>query len=854
MPTLRQNRAFTVSTLLLLIAAHLAASLYWIQVNVTPYGRDAGGHLTRALQHAEILREVTWQTLFQAITFHDFRPPALYLAAQIPYRLFGWGMDSALYTNVFFLAVILVFTYLIAKRMMGTGNSWFPLLALAVAGFLPMLAAMARTFYLDGFLTAALLVILYALLQSDNFTHKGWTVVWGIAIGVGMLVKWSLPAHLFLPFLYYGWRANLLQIQWAALRRRAVQWKFLAVALGLAALLSTVWYLPNRDHALTLPLGDGLWAFWFVWLIPTFYFLSLPRPTVSTTADALTLSKVQHHRALLNFWTGLFLAVAVASIWYVARIDFLSELTNTAFGDYEGRFDTENTQYNVLTLRNLTRYPEYIVTRQLGWLCGLLIVPVAGWLWLRRVGGWKQARLESWILWLCILSTYLLLLFTPRETSARNLVPLLPIFAILFVDALRDLPRRVQPALAGVWLVALAVHWSVYTFDALDGFWNQTKIAWAQSEFLLRPNSGPTAAGYWIGPDVLATVAASHDPNLQPKTILGMLINSPEIHRGPYNYLIRTDYPDSLDLVELTERFPDMWIRTIRSEWVLTKDGDNHDLDEPGLRVVDEVYSHPDGLFPLLFQPQKEYPLPNGETAILWRRVAGQPYLPEPKEELKPLGESLVKWLHEDTPLLLSQAEQGMELGLLDLTPHNVHLMSEGIPNTENLFVLLHRGEPSDPAAWEALQRDYDMLWDGWYGSEYLSLWNTKVVSDNRLTGAPTTGFGDTTFLEINIASDDFDNRDGAVLPFFVRWEVGTTPLKASYRLIDSAGTVLFQSDRDIVPFMKYGMVVPLGTPAGAYSIAVTVYDPATGTPILTDTGETLINLIDIEVLNSDSS
>ncbi len=851
MPTLRQNPLVRASILFLLIAAHVAASLYWIQVNVTPYGRDAGGHLTRALQHAEVLREVSWQTLFQAITFHDFRPPALYLAAQIPYRLFGWSMDSALYTNVFFLAVILGFTYLIARRMTGTANSWFPLLAVAVAGFMPMLAAMARTFYLDGFLTATLLVILYALLQSDNFTRKGWTVVWGLAIGLGMLVKWSLPAHLFLPFLYYGWRANLLQIQWAALRRPVVQWKFVAIGLTLAAFCSTVWYLPNRDHALTLPLGDGLWLFWFVWLIPTFYFLLLPRPLPVPSSDPTIKAKTLQHHALLNFWAGLFLAVAVASIWYIARIDFLSELTNTAFGDYEGRFDTENTQYNVLTFRNLTRYPEYIVTRQLGWLCGLLMLPVVGWLWLRRLRGWKQARMESWILWLCVLSTYVLLLFTPRETSARNLVPLLPIFAILFVDALRDLPRRVQPALAGVWLVVLAVHWSVYTFDALDGFWNQTKIAWAQSEFLLRPNSGSTAAGYWIGPDVLATVAAGHDPTLQPKTILGMLINSPEIHRGPYNYLIRTDYPEALDLVELTERFPDMWIRTIRSEWVLTKDGDNHDLDEPGLRVVDEVYKYPNGLFSLLFEPQKEYPLPNGETAILWRRVAGQPYLPEPKEELRPLGESLFKWLHEDTPLLLSRAEQGMELGLLDLTPHNIHLMSNGLPDAESFFVLLHRGEPSDLATWEALQRDYDLVWDGWYGSEYLSLWNTKRASDLSVSATPTAAFGDTSFTQIIIPAHNARSQPGHVLPFLVQWEVGTTPLKASYRLMDSTGSVLFQSDRDIVSAAKYAMIVPLGTPAGTYSIAVTVYDPATGTPIPTSSGETLIPLIDIEVLNS---
>jgi 4-amino-4-deoxy-L-arabinose transferase-like glycosyltransferase len=849
MPTLRPTRA--LGALALLIVAHVAASLYWIQVNITPYGRDAGGHLTRALQHAEILRELTWQTLFQAVTFHGFRPPALYLAAQIPYRLFGWEMDSALYTNVFFLAVILVFTYLIAKRMMGNGTSWFPLLAVAVVGFLPMLAAMARTFYLDGFLTAALLVILYALLQSDNFTHKGWTVVWGIAIGVGMLVKWSLPAHVVLPFLYYGWRANLLQSQIAALRRPHIHWKVATLSVAVAAALSTLWYFPNRDHALTLPLGDGLWLFWFVWLIPTAYFLLLPRstPTPLSTIErgiegvrSIAVNSRRHH-ALLNFWAGVFLAVAVASIWYVARIDFLTELSDTAFGDYDGRFDTENTEYNVLTFRNLTRYPEYVVTRQLGWLCGLLILPIVGWVWLRRARGWKTARLESWILWLSILSTYLLLLLTPRETSARNLVPLLPIFAILFVDAVRDLPRRWQPAVAGVWLVALAVHWSVYTFDALDGFWNQSKIAWAQSEFLLRPNSGPTAAGFWIGPDVLATVAASHNPDIQPKTILGMLINSPEIHRGPYNYLIRTDYPDTLDLVELTERFPDMWIRTIRSEWVLTKNGDNHDLDEPGLRVVDEVYSHPNGLFPLLFQPQKEYPLPNGEMAILWRRIVGQPYLPEPKEELKSLAESLTKWLHEDTPLLLSEAAQGVELGLLDLTPHHVQVMGEGLPDSDTLFVLLHRGEPSDAAVWAQLQEGYVLAWDGWFGSEYLTIWGR--TTDTPTLSTPALRFGESVLAEV----EGIDTvTAGGVIPITTRWQVGTTPLKASYRLLNSNGEVIAQLDRDVTPDSRLGLFVPPDTPAGRYTIAVTVYDPATIAPVLLESGESVAPLFEVEI------
>jgi hypothetical protein len=295
--------------------------------------------------------------------------------------------------------------------------------------------------------------------------------------------------------------------------------------------------------------------------------------------------------------------------------------------------------------------------------------------------------------------------------------------------------------------------------------------------------------------------------------------------------------------VELTERFPDMWIRTIRSEWVLTKDGDNHDLDEPGLRVVDEVYEYPEGLFPLLFEPQKEYPLPNGETAILWRRTIGQTYLPEPKEALQPLGDSLKNWLHEDTPLLLSQADQGVDLGLLDLTPHHVRVMDEGLPEADTVFVLLHRGEPSDADTWETLQQEYVLAWDGWFDSEYLTIWGR--ASTPTLQTEPDIQFGESVLTNVD-GSDTV--TAGHVLPITTRWQVGATPLKASYRLMNGNGEVIAQLDRDITPESRLGLFVPPATPAGQYTVAVTVYDPATVAPVLLDNGDSVATLFEVEV------
>ena len=51
---------------------------------------------------------------------------------------------------------------------------------------------------------------------------------------------------------------------------------------------------------------------------------------------------------------------------------------------------------------------------------------------------------------------------------------------------------------------------------------------------MVQPNSDATDAGFWIGPAVLERVTASSD-ELQG---LGMLVNSHEIHRGIFGYLI----------------------------------------------------------------------------------------------------------------------------------------------------------------------------------------------------------------------------------------------------------------------------------------------------------------------------
>ena len=69
-----------------------------------------------------------------------------------------------------------------------------------------MVAAMARLFYTEMFLTAMVTLNLVALYRCRAFAGRGWSVVWGLSLGVGLLVKWTMPVYVALPLIWVLWQ------------------------------------------------------------------------------------------------------------------------------------------------------------------------------------------------------------------------------------------------------------------------------------------------------------------------------------------------------------------------------------------------------------------------------------------------------------------------------------------------------------------------------------------------------------------------------------------------------------------------------------------------------------------------
>lgn len=815
---------------ILLILVNVSGHLYWLNRNVVLIGRDASGHLERTAQIAHLLTHITPQTLFQALTFTDYRPPALYLVAQPFYAWFGPSIDSAQLTNVFLMALILLLTYALAVQMVSPAVA---LLATAMTAFFPILMGMSRLYYTENFLTAVVLLNLLALVQGQGFRRRGWALVWGVTLGLALLVKWTAPIYILLPTLWV--LRDELRVCWA--QRTAwragisLAWPKLLLALGLATVLALLVYWPNQATIREFLLGDWIVVGWVIVLTLVFYNYLQPRTVLN------------------NGWTALWLGVALASFWYLPRIDFLTRLNDVAFGTDRGTQDA----FDPWRLTNYTRYLLFLGREHLGLLAAVLILPAGLLPWLGRLRGWAQARPGSVLLWSVLLSTYLCL--TPlAQATERNLTPILPILAILLADGLRAYPRWLAASLGVLWVGVLAVQVGLYTFDQAAELQQRTAWLWAKSEYLVQPASGVTAPGYWIAPDVLATILKTTEehggqPAGKPVT-LGMLIDSWEIHRGAFRYLI-AEQQLPIELMALTEASSRGWSELLANQWVLLKDGDNRQVAAPGQALLQRI-AQGDPLFTALYQPVKRYPLPQAETATLYYRAVGAPRpqdFPVLLIETAKIAEALNAWWRPGATVFISDRDVATWVGIHDLVADRILIPQTPEENAATMLadatgMILAVTRYDTPQVHEYLDATSDYVQQVGDGEFKLALFWRGTAP---LTAQPVTAdWGDVQITTLQTAASPVA---GAVLPVELT-ATGQTDgsRKVSVRLMDGNGAVVAQADTALTPQMRVMLFAPQAKTAGDYTLAAVIYDPNTLQPFPNTQQQELVTLATIQM------
>lgn len=816
----RNSLLIVVILLSAIVILNIAGNLYWIRQNIVLVGRDASNYLKNTLAYREILTDLSPQSLFQALTYPQYRTPGLYIAAQPFLQLFGFTMDSAQYLNVALSAVVIVLTYLLGAAV---ANRQVGLFAAFLVGLFPMMAAMARLFYTEMFLTAAVAANLLALYKSDGFARRSWSLAWGVSLGIGLLVKWTMPIYLWLPVLWVLWRrrSDFVRAQWSAWQGRR-----LAVALLAAFAIATLWFWPNRTQAEAFLLSQFLWLGWILILTPAAFGLALPSSRATNLVAAICVG------------------LSIASLWYLPHIDIGVRL----FIEDQARGQEDA---SLLNPDNYLRHARHLYFTHFGPLAFWLIVPPALWPWLRAWSRRRALSASAALLWLSFIAALIVLSLIAQQ-NARNLVPILPGLALLCAIGLWQYRIWLRWVLGGIWIVVLAVQLFLYTVDSSFDLYRSTQQLWASRQYLKQPAVQETDPGYWVAPRILDRI--TQDVVVPQR--LTLLVNTHQIHRGIFKYLVE-EKKLKVVIEDATRTESRAWYTVLGAPWVLIKDGANRNVASEGQALIEQIFAgHP--LFSALYEEVETYSLPDGDVLHLYHRSKGPGH---PVVDPGRLGHAADLWAwikerrHSRAPLIYSTPDVAVWVGMQDLAQAPVMVLDPAKDDLSDQFPLLEGTafvvfDPNalaleqwlDRQAFRSVDFGNDDIWVVVYG--FLEGELEEIPSARPQWGG----------MKLHTLHSLSPIPSGEVLPVELHIE-GEWPDKrqVSLRLIASDGAVIASHDRPLAEVIRLGLFVPPETRSGTYRLVAIVYDAEQMVNIAATSGfgadRVEVNLASIEIV-----
>ncbi|MBI2527681.1 MAG: glycosyltransferase family 39 protein [Candidatus Rokubacteria bacterium] len=218
--------------LLLFLAAVTAA---WVTLDRRPPEWDHANHLERAVVCHRILAEPGHERVSEIIAMSSFYPPVVACTAGLLYFLLAIVPLTAQAVMWGFLAVGTLAVYGIGRRLLDAEAG---LVAAFLLGTAPFVVFSLTTFQLDLPLAAMVAVTLYALGRAEAFSRPGWSVLTGVALGVGMLTKPPFASYVLPPLAWCAWNAFAAPDRGPRLRR-------LLLAVGIGLVIALPWYGPR---------------------------------------------------------------------------------------------------------------------------------------------------------------------------------------------------------------------------------------------------------------------------------------------------------------------------------------------------------------------------------------------------------------------------------------------------------------------------------------------------------------------------------------------------------------------------------------------------------------------------------
>lgn len=196
---------------------------------------DSVSYFVRISRTLQIFKnvELNLKSLYETYNeiFRDnFKPPLFFITAS-SFLLFGSDKNTIIMSNLIYFAILLFATYGIGEKLY---NYKVGILSAFLVSMFPTVFALSRVLIVD-FALAAMVALTFYLFALDKFDSLKFSLLTGIVIGLGSLIKQSYFLFL-LPILFYFFlRKNNLK------NKKILRNFILSIAIGL--FISSFYYI-----------------------------------------------------------------------------------------------------------------------------------------------------------------------------------------------------------------------------------------------------------------------------------------------------------------------------------------------------------------------------------------------------------------------------------------------------------------------------------------------------------------------------------------------------------------------------------------------------------------------------------
>lgn len=211
----------------------------WHKLDEFPPYADQAYHLMKSVDYSNIFIHPAKGMFFALLNVDNLRPPFTHLCMATVNFLIPNPRLISIITNIFFAGILFVSIYYLGKKIM---NEHCGILAAFTVAMYPYIFGLSRMSLPDFASVAMVCLSLCLLVYADKFKNTFFSIVLGLAIGLGILTKLTFIFFLVGP-------AVIMVIDALKDKDRAVLRKKIIFNLSLVVILATIiggaWYFPR---------------------------------------------------------------------------------------------------------------------------------------------------------------------------------------------------------------------------------------------------------------------------------------------------------------------------------------------------------------------------------------------------------------------------------------------------------------------------------------------------------------------------------------------------------------------------------------------------------------------------------